>query len=304
MKAVVYERYGPPEVLQMRELAKPVPKKHEVLVRVRATTVTIGDSRMRSFTVPREFWLMARLFLGIRKPRKNILGMEIAGDIEAVGSDVTRYKAGDAVFASTASLSFGGYAEYKCVPESGMLALKPANLTYEEAAAAVGGGVTALRCLGKGKIQPGQQVLIYGASGAVGTNAVQLAKQHFGAHVTAVCSGANLELVRSIGADEAIDYTREDFSKRGAVYDVVFDAVGKLNAAQGKQALKDGGVYIDVHKDSGRSEKLEELLLLKDLLEAGKVRPVIDRCYPLAEIVEAHRYVDTGRKRGNVAIRM
>lgn len=302
MKAVVYERYGSPEVLQLKEIAKPTPKDNEVLVKVRATTVTIGDTRMRSFTVPREYWLFARLFLGIRKPRKNILGMELAGDIEAVGARVTRFKPGDAVFASTAGIGFGGYVEYKCLPADGMLAIKPANLTYEEAAAAVGGGVTALRCLTKANIQRGQHVLIYGASGAVGTNAVQLAKQHFGAHVTAVCSGANLELVKSIGAEQAIDYTQEDFTKRGAIYDVVFDAVGKLNAAQGRKALKVGGVYLDVHKDSGRSEKLEELLLLKELLEAGKVKPVIDRCYPLAQIVEAHRYVDTGRKRGNVVI--
>ncbi len=302
MKAVVYERYGPPEVLRLKEIAKPTPRDNEVLVKVHATTVTIGDTRMRSFTVPREFWLFARLFLGIRKPRRTILGMELAGDIEAVGRRVTRFKPGDAVFASTAGVNFGGYAEYKCLPEEGMLALKPATLTYEEAAAAVGGGVTALRCLRKANIQRGQAVLIYGASGAVGTNAVQLARHHFGADVTGVCSSANLELVRSLGADRVIDYRREDFTQRGAAYDVIFDAVAKFPPAQSKQALKDGGVYLNVHKDSGRGEKLEELLFLKELLEAGTIRPVLDRCYSLEEIVEAHRYVDQGHKKGNVAI--
>lgn len=302
MKAVICERYGPPEVLRLTEIAKPAPKDHEVLVKVRATTVTVGDSRMRSFTVPRAQWLFARLYLGIRKPRRAILGMEIAGDIEAVGQSVTRFKPGDPVFASTFGVNFGGYTEYKCLPENGMLALKPASLTYEEAAAVVGGGMTALRCLKNADIKPGQKVLIYGASGAVGTNAVQIAKHHYGAVVTGVCSTTNLELVKTLGAETVIDYTREDFTRRGETYDVVFDAVAKFPPAQAKKAVKPGGVYLNVHVDSGSGENVQELLVLKDLLEAGKLKPVIDRCYPLEQITEAHRYVDQGHKKGNVAI--
>ena len=275
-----------------------------MLVKVHATTVTIGDTIMRSFKLPVSGWqkLMARLILGIRKPKRPILGMELAGDIEAIGKDVTRFKIGDPVFASTLGVNFGGYAEYKCFPEDGMLAIKPANLTYEEAAAAVGAGMTALRCLRKANIQRGQKVLIYGASGAVGTYAVQLARQHFGADVIGVCSTANLELVKSLGADRVIDYTREDFTQSGETYDVVFDAVGKASAARGKKALKPNGIYLNVHKDSGNGEKLEGLLAVKDLIEAGKIKPVIDRHYRFEEIVEAHRYVDTGHKKGNVVI--
>jgi NADPH:quinone reductase-like Zn-dependent oxidoreductase len=304
MKAIVYTHYGPPEVLQLTEIAKPVPRDNEVLVKVQATTVTIGDTIMRSFKLPVSGWqkLMARFFLGIRHPRRPILGMELSGEIEAIGTAVTRFKIGDPVFASTLGVNFGGYAEYKCFPEDGMLAIKPANLTYEEAAAAVGAGMTALRCLRKANIRRGQTVLIYGASGAVGTNAVQLARQHFGAEVIGVCSTANLELVKSLGADRVMDYTREDFTQSGAVYDVVFDAVGKTSASQGKQTLKPGGIYLNVHKDSGSGEKLEELLAVKEIIEAGKIKPFIDRRYPLEQIVEAHRYVDTGHKKGNVVI--
>lgn len=305
MKAVVYERYGSPEVLRLVEIAKPTPKDNEVLVRVRATTVTKGDVRMRSFTVPRAQWIPARLYLGIRRPRRPILGMELAGDIEAVGSNVTRFKVGDPVFASTFEVGFGGYAEYKCMPEDGQIALKPDQVSYGEAAAVVGGGMTALRCLKKANIQPGQTVLIYGASGAVGTNAVQLA-HHWGAVVTGVCSTANLDLVRGLGADHVIDYTREDFTQRGDTYDVIFDAVAKFPPARAKRALKPAGVYLNVHKDSdergGRSVRNEALLALKDLLEAGTLKTVIDRTYPLEQIVEAHRYVDQGHKRGNVVI--
>ena len=307
MKAIVYERYGPPEVLQIKEIQKPTPKNNEVLIKVRATTVTIGDTRMRSFTVPREQWLFARLYLGIRKPKRSILGMELAGEIEAVGRDVTRFKVGDPVFASTFEVDFGGYAEYKCIAEDGLLAIKPANLTFEEAAASVGAGMTALRCLRRGNIQRGQTVLIYGASGAVGTNAVQLVKNLYGGHVTGVCSTANLDLVKSLGADRVLDYTKEDFSQDGETYDVVFDAVAKFPPAKAKKALKKNGVYLNVHRDArdeGNIIRNQELLDLKELIEARKLKPVIDRVYPMEQIVEAHRYVDMGHKKGNVVIKI
>jgi NADPH:quinone reductase-like Zn-dependent oxidoreductase len=304
MKAVIYTAYGPPEVLRLQEVEKPTPRDREVLVRVIATTVTIGDTIMRSFNLPVQGWqkLMARLILGIRKPRRPILGMELAGEVESVGRKVTRFKPGAAVFASTFAVNFGGYAEYKCLPENGVLALKPANLSYEEAAALPGAGQTAWQCLKKAKLLPGQKILIYGASGAVGTYAVQLASRYYGADVTGVCSGVNLELVRSLGASRVIDYTRQDFTQNGAVYDVVFDAVGKLKPAQGQKALKPGGIYTNVLADSGNDEKLENLLVLKELVEEGKLRPVIDRVYPLEQIVEAHRYVEQGHKKGNVVI--
>jgi len=304
MKAIVYTKYGPPEVLHMQEVEKPTPRDMEVLVKVRATTVTIGDTIMRSLNLPIAGWqkVMARLYLGIRRPKRPILGMELAGDVEAVGRKVTLFKPGDQVFASTFAVNFGGYAEYKCLPENGVIAIKPANLTHEKAAAIPGAGMTAWRCLKKGKIQPGQEVLVYGASGAVGTNAVQLASRHFGTEVTGVCSGANLELVQALGASRVIDYTQEDFTQSGETYDVVFDAVGKLPPAQGKKTLKPGGVYINVHADSDGSEKLEHLLILKGLIEEGKLKPVIDRIYPFDQIIDAHRYVEQGHKRGNVVI--
>jgi NADPH:quinone reductase-like Zn-dependent oxidoreductase len=307
MKAIVYEKYGPPEVLQLKEIEKPAPRDNEVLVKVHATTVTFGDTIMRSFKLPNiTGWqkFMARLILGWHKPRRNILGMELAGEIESVGRKVTRFTRGDAIFASTFDVNFGGHAEFKCLPENGVLALKPANLTYEEAAAVPGGGMTALHCLKKGNIRSGQKALIYGASGAVGTFAVQLARHHFGAEVTGVCSGTNLELVKSLGARQVIDYTQEDFNQSDETYDVIFDAVGKLAPARGKEALKPGGVYINVHADSDGCDKLENLLLLKELIEAGKMKPVIDRVYPLDHIVEAHRYVEQGHKKGNVVIRV
>jgi len=305
MKAIVYEKYGPPDVLLLKEIEKPAPRDREVLVKVHATTVTIGDTIMRSLNLPPiPGWqkFMARLILGWRKPKRPILGMELAGEVESVGRKVTRFKPGQAVFASTFAVNFGGHAEYKCLPENGVLALKPANLTYAEAAATPGAGQTAWQCLKKGKIQPGQKVLIYGASGAVGTYAVQLARRHFGAEVTGVCSTTNLELVKSLGADQVIDYTQEDFTQNSATYDVVFDAVGKLTPTQGKMALKPGGIYINVHADSDGGDKLENLLLLKELIEAGKLKPAIDRVYPLEQIVEAHRYVEQGHKKGNVVI--
>jgi len=304
MKVIVFTQYGPPEVLQLVDIPKPVPRDHEVLVKVLATTVTIGDTIMRSLNLPVHGWqkFIGRIILGWNKPRRPILGMELAGEIEAIGRKVTRFKAGDAVFASTFAVDFGGYAEYKCLPENGMLALKPANITYTEAAAVPGAGMTAWHCLEKGKIQPGQKILIYGASGAVGTYAVQLASRHFGADVTGVCSGANLELVKSLGASQVVDYTCQDFTQSGEVYAVVFDAVGKLAPSQGKKALKPGGVYLNVYQDSDGGETREGLFMLKELIEAGQLKPVIDRVYPFDQIIEAHRYVEQGHKKGNVAI--
>lgn len=304
MKAILCTKYGPPEVLQLQDVEKPAPKDHEVLIEIYATTVTVGDSRMRSFSVPIAMWIPARFYLGIRKPRRPILGMELAGDIVAVGKHVTQFKVGDAVFASTFEAGFGAHAEYKCMPESGLLAIKPDNVTYEEAAAAVGAGMTAARCLRKGCIQSGQKVLIYGASGAVGTSAVQIAKAFYGAEVTGVCSMRNLELIQSLGAAHVIDYTQEDFTEHGVAYDVIFDAVAKFSPARAKTALKPNGVYLNVHKHSDNRGSIhsQELLHVKELLETGQLKPVIDRCYPLEQIVEAHRYVDTRHKRGNVVI--
>ena len=242
MKAVIYERYGPAEVLQLTELPKPAPKEDEILVKVHATTVTIGDTIMRSLNIPGPGWqrLGARLYLGVRKPKRAILGMELAGVIESAGRAVTRFKPGDEVFASTFAVNLGGYVEYKCLPEDGVVALKPASLSFGEAAALPGAGMTALHCLRKANIRSGQKVLIYGASGAVGTYAVQLARGHFGADVTGVCSTANLELVRSLGAGRVIDYTQQDFTQGTETYDVIFDAVGKLSPVQTSAARQAG----------------------------------------------------------------
>lgn len=300
MKAILASKFGGPEVLQLMEVERPTPKDKEILVKVRATTISAGDIRMRSLNVPPAFWLPARITLGFTKPKHPIYGMELAGDVVAVGKGATRFKVGDAVFASTLAQNFGAHAEYKRLSEDGMVLPKPHTMTYEEAAAVPIGGPTALRLLRKGKIQRGQKVLVYGASGSVGTYAVQIAKS-FGADVTAVCSTDHLDMVKSLGADRVIDYTREDFSSGGAEFDAILDAVGKCEKAQAEKALVPGGVFVTVAKLNTK-QSLEELTAVHKLIEAGKVRAVIDRCYPLEQVPEAHRYVETGRKAGNVVI--
>lgn len=298
MKAIICTKSGPPEVLQLREVEKPVPGDNEVLIRVHAATVTPGDVMLRKL---HPLLFLPMTLFGVR--RKRIPGHELAGVIENVGKNVQRFRKGDSVFGTTTGLSVGANAEYVCLPEEwskGVLALKPTNATYEESAALPVGSMTALYILRKGDPRSGQKVLIYGASGSVGTYAVQFAKQHFGAEVTGVCSTGNVELVRSLGADHVIDYTKEDLTRSGVKYHVVFDAVGKLLASKGKSLLIEDGAYLSVQSSTG--EGLENLVIVNGLVEAGRIKPVIDKCYPLEQTAEAHRYVETGRKKGNVVI--
>lgn len=315
MKAMVCTSYGVPEVLQLQELEKPAPKDSEILIRVHATAVNSADCRMRKADPP-----IIKLMFGLKRPRQPILGNAFSGKVEAVGKAVKRFKAGDHVFGST-GMSFGANAEYMCLKENGVIAIKPVNMTDGEAAAIPFGGNTALYFLRKAHIEPGQKVLIYGASGAIGTAAVQLAK-YYGAEVTGVCSTANVELVKSLGADKVMDYTKEDFAKNGEMYDVIFDTVGKMNFPEGKKRLKPKGtlllsaagvshtlqgiwtaiasshkVYLGVMK-----EKASDQIFMKEIIEAGHLRSVIDRSYPLEQLAEAHKYTDQGHKKGNVII--
>ncbi len=294
MKAVVYERYGTPDVLELREIPKPKPKDNELLVKVHATTVTAGDWRLRKADP-----FLARIFNGLFRPRKiKVLGFEVAGVVEETGKHVASFKKGDAVFASC-GLKFGGYAEYKTLPENDLVAVKPSNIGFDEAAAVPIGGLTALGFLQMAGIQAGHDVLIYGASGSVGTYAVQLAK-YYGATVTAVCSSSNLEMVRSMGADKLIDYTKEDFADTDQRFDIVFDAVGKVSKRACKKLLKPGGRFVSV---TGNPKKIPGgLNVLKDMIEGGKLKPVIDRKYTLEQIREAHAYVEGFHKKGNVVV--
>jgi NADPH:quinone reductase-like Zn-dependent oxidoreductase len=315
MKAAVYTKYGPPEVLQVKEVEKPTPEDNEVLIRVYATTATLYDCWGRACTGPPGFGFLIRLSSGVRKPKRPILGTEFAGEIESVGKDVNLFKKGDQVFGFT-GMNLGANAEYLCIPEDGALAKKPTNMRYEEAAAIPYGGLTALYFLRRGKIQSGQKVLIFGASGGVGTFAVQLAK-YYGTEVTGVCSTPKIELVRSLGADKVIDYTKEDFTKSGEMYDIIFDTIGKSPFSASKRSLKKEGFYVFTTFGLGRAfrvafnkkaisgiveEKAEDLIFLRELIEAGKLRAVIDKHYPLEQIAEAHRYIESGQKKGQVVI--
>jgi NADPH:quinone reductase-like Zn-dependent oxidoreductase len=324
LKAVIWTKYGSPEVLQVRHIEKPTPKDNEVLVKIHAATVTKGDCEGRSLNFPLWLALPMRLYVGVLKPtRVTILGQELAGEIEAVGKDVKQFKVGDPIFATT-GFRFGAYAEYTCIPEkseAGVMAIKPANMTYEEAAAVPTGGLEALHFLRQANIQPGQKLLINGAGGSIGTAGVQLAK-YYDAEVTAVDSTEKLDMLRAIGADHVIDYTPEDFSRSGQTYDVVFDMVGRNSFSRSLKSLKENGIYLLANptlsamfrgawisrrggkqvffQAAGRNP--EDLLFLKELIEDGKLKTVIDRRYPLEQIVEAHRYVETGHKKGNVVI--
>ncbi len=325
MKAIVWTAYGPPEVLQLKEVEKPTPKDNEVLIRIVATTVTAGDCEQRSLKLPIWYRLLLRAYIGLKKPtRITILGMELAGEIELVGNDVKLFKEGDQVFAATGFVGMGACAEYICLPEEpeeGALAIKPANMTYEEATPIPMGGSEALHFIRKGNIQSGQKVLINGAGGTIGTFAVQLAK-YFGAEVTGVDSTRKLDMLRSIGADQVIDYTQEDFTKSGETYDFILDVVSKSSFSGSIRSLKENGRYLIANPGPSQmvrgrltsrtstkkvifgaaSPKTEDLIFLKELIEAGKIKSVIDRSYPLEQTAEAHRYVEKGGKKGHVVI--
>ena len=302
MKAVIYTKYGPPNVLKVVEVEKPQPKDNEILVKICATTVTSGDVRLRSSNFPLLVLLPVRLIFGLFKPKKEILGHEFSGIVEAVGKDVTKYKIGDEIFATPTMLNTGSYTEYICIPQDrkkGVLGLKPKNLSFKEAAALPVGGMTALFLLDKAKLRKGQQVLIYGASGSVGSYAVQIAKEKE-ATVVAVCSSSNFDMVKSLGADGVIDYKEKDYSLLDNNYDIVFDAVGKTSRSKAKKVLKQGGTFVSIKALTNPTQ--EHLIRLKELAEKQKIKPYIDRCFQLSEIVAAHEYVDKGRKRGNVVI--
>jgi NADPH:quinone reductase-like Zn-dependent oxidoreductase len=320
MKAFLCTKYGAPDVLQLGEVKKPIAKDDEVLIKIYATTVTAGDCEIRSFKMKIWLWLPARIYMGLRKPKRPILGMELAGEIESVGRNVKLFKKGDSVFADT-GMHFGSYAEYVCLASTNAMAIKPVNMTYEEAATVPIGGLNALHFLRKGNIQRGEKVLIYGASGSIGTFAIQIAKC-FGAEVTGVCGTSNLELVNSLGAHKAIDYTKEDFTKNGEIYDVIFDTKGTTSFYRIKRSLKEKGRYLSANPSifdmlSGKwasmtssknvileasRQETKDLIYLKEFIEAGKVKSVIDRSYPLEQIAEAHSYVEKGHKSGNVVI--
>lgn len=329
MKAIVYTEYGPANVLQIKEVEKPAPKENEILIKIHATSVTVGDLWARNFkaispgkfSMPLPFWLPARLYFGFNKPKVNILGAELAGKVEAVGKDVKRFKKGDLVFGYPGQ-SMGAYAEYLCMPEDGFVAHKPSNMTYEEAAVVPYGAITALNLLQKINLRPGQKILINGASGGIGSAVVQIAKHHFGAHVTGVCGTPRLDFVKSLGADKVIDYTKEDFTQNGEIYDVIFDIQGKCSFSRCKKSLTPDGILLfasfkmkqvlQMVWTSMRGGKRvicalatggnEYLLASKELIEAGKIKAIIDRCFPLEQTAEAHRYVENGHKKGHVVI--
>lgn len=329
MKAIVYTKYGPPEVLQLKEVAKPTPKDNEILIRIYATPVNFGDTLIRNFKeisprkfhMPFLFWLLGKIFFGFRKPKITILGSEFAGEIESVGKDVTRFRKADQVFGYCGP-RMGANAEYLCMPENGVVAFKPANMTFEEAAAVPYGAIMALNFLRRVHLQPGQTILVNGASGGIGPAVVQLARSHYGAKVTGVCSTSRLEYVKSLGADKVIDYTKEDFTNSSETYDFIFDILGKSSFARCKRSLKPHGRCLLVSFKMKQlfqmlwtsmigskkvicalaSEKAEDLTFVKELIEAGKIKSIIDRCYPLEQTAEAHRYVDEGHKKGHVVI--
>jgi NADPH:quinone reductase-like Zn-dependent oxidoreductase len=309
MKAIVCTKYGPPEVLQLKEVKKPMPMDNEVLIKIHGTAVTASDIFIRSSELPIRFLIPMRLMLGLTKPRKSIIGLVLSGEIESVGKYIKRFRTGDQVYGLT-GFGLGAYAEYKCMKETdsthGCLAIKPANISYEEATVAAYGGLLAFQYMEKGNIRRGQKVLIYGASGTSGTMAIQLAK-YLGANVTGVCSTANMELVKSLGADTVIDYTKEDTLTPEIKYDFILDAVGKIKSSKLKEACKKaltpGGKYVSIDDGSLKLDS-QRLALIKEMVESGHVKPVIDRCYPFKEIVEAHRYVGKGHKKGGVPIKV